>query len=121
MFRRWSSAPHPLPAVCLCLWLTMTCLGGCQGQGEGEQCNRLAGNNGNDDCQSGLVCNTSVVSTPGFGRCCPSDRTQATTAICKGNVGFNANPQPPDAGAAGTMGGSSSDSGEPNPADAASE
>jgi hypothetical protein len=99
----------------------MTCLGGCQGQGEGEQCNRLAGNNGNDDCQSGLVCNTSVVSTPGFGRCCPTDRTQATTAICKGNVGFNANPQPPDAGTDGTMGGNSSDSGEPNPADDASE
>jgi hypothetical protein len=79
----------------------LACLGGCAGQGEGELCNRLAGNNGNDDCQSGLVCNTAVTSTPGFGRCCPMDMTHATTAVCKGSTGgIDASPAPPDAGGA---------------------
>src|ERR1700730_11838529 len=52
----------------------------CAGQGEGELCNTKAGNNGNDDCQGGLVC----VTSPNYvnGRCCPQDRNQARTAVC---------------------------------------
>ena len=71
---------------------------GCAGQGEGDLCNRLAGNNGNDDCQNGLVCDTSVTSTQGFGRCCPGDRALAKTAVCKGSSGgIDASPAPPAA------------------------
>jgi hypothetical protein len=122
MFRRWSSARHPFRGVYVGIWLSMTCFSGCQGQGEGEQCNRLAGNNGNDDCQSGLVCDTSVTSTPGFGRCCPTDRTRATTTVCKGTAGgINANPEPPEGGANATMESGASSSDGAAAADAAAE
>ncbi len=57
----------------------------CSGQGEGERCSTLADNNGNDDCAGSLVCtpagqlNGTANSTD---RCCPADRTQATTPVC---------------------------------------
>jgi hypothetical protein len=60
----------------------------CSSQGEGEFCDTA---NGNDDCQSGLIC---VEQAPGLSamngvaasRCCPSDSTQATTSACMANV-----------------------------------
>ncbi|MDP9002029.1 MAG: hypothetical protein M3O46_18200, partial [Myxococcota bacterium] len=66
----------------------------CSGQGEGELCNTKAGNSGNDDCSSGLVCTTSP--TYALGRCCPQDRTKATTTVCSSNnAGGDASPAPP--------------------------
>jgi hypothetical protein len=80
----------------LSLLLLAVSFAGCAGQGEGDLCNRLAGNNGNDDCQNGLECDTTVSSTQGFGRCCPGDRALATTVICKGSSGgIDASPAPP--------------------------
>jgi len=65
--------------------------GACNGESEGQPCDRNAGNNGNDDCQSPLVC------TPGLSRCCPVDRTQATTPECSLNSSTSdASPAPPD-------------------------
>jgi hypothetical protein len=68
--------------------------GACNGESEGQPCDRNAGNNGNDDCQSPLVC------TPGLARCCPVDRTQATTPECSLNSSTSdASPAPPDSNA----------------------
>jgi hypothetical protein len=66
----------------------------CSNQGEGEVCDRRAGNNGNDDCQSGLVCVTTLVPA----RCCPPDRSTATTPACAlGTPGIgDASSAPPD-------------------------
>lgn len=44
---------------------------GCSNQGEGERCSKLAGNNGDDDCESGLHC----VTVGSLELCCPTDRT----------------------------------------------
>jgi hypothetical protein len=59
----------------------------CTGQGEGERC-QLA--NGNDDCQSGLVCYAaSTITLPGTTNqsnadiCCPANRADSTEDICK--------------------------------------
>jgi hypothetical protein len=68
-------------------FLILACLVGCAGQGEGELCNRKAGNGGDDDCQSGLRCSLSVSPSPGFGLCCPSDPALAQAAACKGSSG----------------------------------
>jgi hypothetical protein len=66
----------------------------CSDEGEGQPCDTRAGNNGNDDCQSGLVC-TTVGAGP---RCCPPDRSQATTPECAlPGGGVDASPAPPDA------------------------
>ena len=101
MFERYLSPRGLRSSACVCLCAVLACMGGCQGQGEGELCNRLAGNNGNDDCQSGLICNTAVTSTPGFGRCCPNDQTTAKTTICKGSTsGVDASAAPPAAAGA---------------------
>jgi hypothetical protein len=55
----------------------------CSGQGEGERCSTQADNSGNDDCAGSLVC-TKAGSLNGSStdRCCPADRTQATTPVC---------------------------------------
>ncbi len=58
------------------------CFGACSNQGEGEICDPNAGNGGNDDCQTGLMCTQIQGVDKGF-RCCPGDRlNQATTAVC---------------------------------------
>jgi len=75
---------------------TGSALGACSDQGEGEICSLLSDNSGNNDCQSGLTCQA----IPGVNgaRCCPADRTQATTAVCSLNNGvLDASPAPPDA------------------------
>jgi hypothetical protein len=74
-----------------------TVLSACSGQGEGELCSPNAGNQGNDDCQSGLIC---VVAASRYvlGRCCPQDPSKATTAVCSANSGgLDASPAPPEA------------------------
>ena len=94
---RPSDAMKPCFSCGALLLLVVACFGGCAGQGEGGLCNRQAGNNGNDDCQNGLACDTSVISAPGFGRCCPGNRALATTTVCKGGTGtIDASPVPPD-------------------------
>jgi hypothetical protein len=67
----------------------------CSDEGEGQPCDPRAGNNGSDDCQSGLTCQTENLPSP---RCCPPDRSQATTPECAiPSGGVDASPAPPDA------------------------
>jgi hypothetical protein len=71
----------------------------CSNQGEGEICDPDAGNAGNNDCQSGLVCTKSTLPGVAGFRCCPSDLTTATTAVCSISHGVaDASPSPPDSG-----------------------
>ena len=69
-----------------------TTLVACSDQGEGDRCQA---ENGNQDCQSGLVClaatqkpfsgaNVGLVNAPynNSDRCCPADRSQATHPAC---------------------------------------
>ena len=56
--------------------------GACSGQGEGERCSTQADNNGDDDC-AGLKCwPAGQLNGSSTDRCCPADRTQATTPVC---------------------------------------
>jgi hypothetical protein len=70
----------------------------CQGESEGMPCDINAGNHGNDDCQSPLVCTTGLANVQGA-RCCPQDRTQSTTPECAlgSAVTDAASPAPPEA------------------------
>jgi hypothetical protein len=55
----------------------------CSNGGEGDACNYLAENNGDDDCQDGLICyQASMLNNAGTDLCCPPDRAQATTTAC---------------------------------------
>ena len=65
----------------------------CSNEGEGQPCSQQAGNSGNDDCQSGLVCTVVTAGT----RCCPQDRTTAKTSECalSSTAGGDASPAPP--------------------------
>ncbi len=63
----------------------------CATHGEGERCET---NNNNDDCDNGLICTPggqiTIVTEAGVNNssadiCCPPDRSQATTDICKLN------------------------------------
>jgi hypothetical protein len=72
----------------------------CSGQGEGERCSTAADNNGNDDCAGSLVCYPKdKLNGSSTDRCCPFDRTQATTVVCAigSAVGIDAAP-PVDTG-----------------------
>ena len=73
----------------------------CSGQGEGERCSTLADNNGNDDCAGSFVCTAKggLNGVSDVDRCCPADRTKATTLLCQvqSASGFDAAP-PPDTG-----------------------
>lgn len=84
------------PFSSLVVSLVLLVIYACSNQGEGEICDIDAGNAGNDDCQSGLVC-TSLSGVLGA-RCCPSDLTTAKTAVCSVSHGASANPAPPDSG-----------------------
>lgn len=75
-------------------------LAACSNQGEGERCEFL---NNNDDCQDGLICvQASAIPEPfnNSDRCCPPDRSRATTEACReprpGALGDSA--PPPDTG-----------------------
>ena len=49
-------------------------MGACSNQAEGDRCDTQ---NGNDDCQDGLVCE------PGKNICCPQDPATATEPACQ--------------------------------------
>jgi hypothetical protein len=73
---------------------------GCSNQGEGERCDHLADNSGNDDCQDGLQCTLATDLNSHTDLCCPPDRRTATTPQCALNQGgFDASPAPPDSAA----------------------
>lgn len=65
----------------------------CSNQGEGERCSKLAENQGNADCQDGLVC-TFISDTEGE-RCCPADPNQATSSACRRPSSGGADVAPP--------------------------
>jgi hypothetical protein len=83
----------------------------CSNNGEGDRCDVLADNGGNDDCQDGLVCtprsslNAPTASGIQTDICCPQDRSQATTTICQQpttSVGGDAAAPPRDSGGVDT-------------------
>ena len=106
---------------------TFVALAACSNNGEGERCDF---DNGNDDCQDGLVCVPATAQGnrgAGYGtvnppynssdRCCPLDRTTASHPACVlgASTGADAAPTPPtDAGDAA----SSSDAASDAPSDA---
>jgi hypothetical protein len=109
--RRLKPAAHRLrrrlkPAALALPLLVITC----SNQGEGERCSLRGDNGGSDECQDGLACTNSGLNGAvqgGYdGRCCPQDRTQATTAICQQAVspagGDAAIPPIPDSGSPDT-------------------
>jgi hypothetical protein len=92
--------PRPaLQLTCFAGLVALAIVCACSNQGEGEICDPDAGNAGNNDCQSGLVCTKSTLpGVEGF-RCCPSDLTTAKTAVCSISHGVaDASPAPPDGG-----------------------
>jgi hypothetical protein len=98
----------------------------CGNQGEGGQCNTLDDNSGDNDCSDGDFCMAASQASgvwasygndvPGFGYCCPTDRTQATTPQCSlaGSVPNGNQGLPPDSG---TSSGSTSDGASDAPSD----
>ena len=65
------------------LLLTMLC-SACGKQAEGEKCDKRALNDGNSDCQDGLVCEARAnLNGSSHDRCCPTNRSTATTDFCK--------------------------------------
>lgn len=74
--------------------LAALALASCLNEAEGQPCDPLAGNSGNDDCRNGLVCTQVSAGT----RCCPTDRATATAPECvlSSTVSDAANPTPPD-------------------------
>jgi hypothetical protein len=74
----------------------LSAMGACSNQGEGRVCDFRAPNNGNDDCQSPLVCTQNIPGVNGS-RCCPVDRSTSTVPECAGTPSLaDANPAPPD-------------------------
>ncbi len=69
-----------LGAAVLAVALTLP---SCSNQGEGDRCNVLGDNNGNDECQDGLVCTRAADLGAPTDLCCPPDRRNATTAVCR--------------------------------------
>jgi hypothetical protein len=108
-------------------------MAGCNNQGEGERCTFFkggdAGENGTDECSSGLVCvptsyYTSITATTGgvgeLGVCCPPAGTPATSAACMAMVGGSTMAGPPigDGGFDGDTGaGATKDAGHDAPRD----
>jgi hypothetical protein len=79
--------------------LLLASSGACQNEGEGEPCDTNAGNGGNDDCQSPLVCTVGLTNASDSPRCCPQDRANAKTPECSlSSATFDgASPAPPEA------------------------
>lgn len=85
-------------AVVLLPILAALAFASCSNEGQGQPCDPLAGNSGDDDCQSGLVC--TPTSNAGS-RCCPQNRQTATAPECvlSSTTTDAASPTPPvDAG-----------------------
>jgi len=87
-----------LLAVTLASLGALVAASACSNQGEGEYCDPNAGNNGNDDCQDGLVCKTAPgVVGVNASRCCPLDPSLAKTSACQEMAGsFDASQESPD-------------------------
>ncbi|HEY1691610.1 MAG TPA: hypothetical protein VGG39_05595 [Polyangiaceae bacterium] len=100
---------RPRFAILLVPFLAAIALASCSGETEGQPCDRSAGNSGNDDCASGLVC--TQVSTATGSRCCPQDRTTAKSPDCQlsATTDQDANPEPVESS---TSESSTSDAGE---------
>lgn len=78
---------------------------GCANQGEGELCNR---SNGDDDCESGLVCTSKEKLKSNADLCCPPPPKVPSVPQCSPGAGGASGP---DAGAGGSGG---SDAGQPD-------
>lgn len=71
----------------------------CSNQGEGERCNILGDNGGNDDCQVGLVCKPKAqLNGAQDDLCCPLTGP-ATVVACQAPGGGNVIPVPAEGGA----------------------
>lgn len=72
---------------------------GCSNQGEGEPCSR---NNGNEDCESGLVCTSKERLRSNSDLCCPPEPKLPSVAACTPGAGGGTTPDAstgtPDAG-----------------------
>lgn len=85
-------------AVLLSAAFAASVIGACSNQGEGQICDHRAGNNGNDDCQNGLVC-VAVNGINGY-RCCPPPGGAPPTApecVTNTTAIADASPALPDA------------------------
>jgi len=71
-------------ALSLAVLAILVLAGACNNQGEGDVCDINAGNSGDDDCQSGLDCVSApgAMGSPNPYRCCPTDLSQTTAAVC---------------------------------------
>ena len=95
----------------------------CQNEGEGQPCDTNAGNAGNDDCQSPLVCTTGLANA-NSPRCCPQNRANATTSECSlsSTTLDGSNPTPPEASTdTSTAEGGSSEAAVDGPVEGATE
>lgn len=94
-------APVRLGAATAVLALGLAVLLGqasCSNQSEGERCNTLGDNGGNDDCQVGLVCKPkSQLNGAQDDLCCPLTGTP-TVAACQAPGGGTVVPVPAEAG-----------------------
>jgi hypothetical protein len=62
---------------------------------EGDRCNPIAAANLEDECGSGLTCQTLSACMESY--CCPQDPTKSSNGYCNGAL-WCAQPAPPDAG-----------------------
>src|SRR5579872_154111 len=77
--RRTSSRIMSLAA----LVVGMVLLGaGCHEGAEGDRCNPVAAANGEDECNSGLSCQTPFTCVESY--CCPADLATSTNPFCNG-------------------------------------
>jgi len=73
------------PGLLLALTAAFTAVApGCDRHGEGERCSRL---NGDEDCNSPLVCTDGSILGRTSDVCCPADLTAATNRNCTPNTG----------------------------------
>jgi hypothetical protein len=96
-------ARYFLLVVVLCSVPVAIAFPGCSGQGEGERCDIRADSNGDDDCAGDLKCFAAgSLNGSNTDRCCPADRTQATTEVCKLPTASGIDAAPPPVDAAGS-------------------
>jgi hypothetical protein len=56
----------------------------CNEGAEGDRCNPIAAANGEDECGSGLTCQTLSVCMESY--CCPKDPTKSSSGYCNGKL-----------------------------------
>jgi hypothetical protein len=87
--------------------LALLSMPGCSQQGEGERCDAVK--NGNDDCESGLVCvSHSLLLDQVTDRCCPAEGTGSDKRCTRGTA---ASSSTTSGGTSSTSGGTTSDAG----------